>query len=256
MTAIVVGSGKGGVGKSVAAIAFATALADQGRRVLLVDGDQNLGTLHVLLGVQPSASLESLLDNAMPVEDLLAPVRANLWLLPSESGSEALYGLGATDRARLHRRLTALYRSFDVTIIDAGAGLESALRCSTMGAHRLVLVTMPEPAALTDAYAVIKLVTLQVRRLPIDVVVNRARDEADARAGFERLAAASERFLHRGIRYLGGVAEDPEMRDAVRDPARLVAPDGAPAVQALRALAAERFELPPPLHLVGPEVAA
>ena len=243
--ALVIGSGKGGVGKSIAAIAFAAELAAGGRRVLLLDGAQNLGTLHVLLGITPAATLESLLDTTMPPEALVSPIAPNLWLLPSESGSETLHGLNATDRARLHRRLSALYDGFDVTVIDTGAGLDGAVRCATMRATRLVLLTMPEAAALTDAYALAKIVSLQVRGLPVDVVVNRARSEEEGRAAFDRLAGAAERFLQRGLRYLGSAPEDPRLRDTINQPDHLLSPDGSPALRALRAMAAERLELPP-----------
>jgi len=251
--ALVIGSGKGGVGKSIAAIAFAAELAAGGRRVLLLDGAQNLGALHVLLGVTPTATLESLLDTTMPPEALVAPIAPNLWLLPSESGSETLHGLTGTDRARLHRRLSALYDGFDVTVIDTGAGLDGAVRCATMRATRLVLLTMPEAAALTDAYALAKIVSLQVRDLPVDVVVNRVRTEEEGRAAFDRLAGAAERFLQRGLRYLGSAPEDPGLRDAITQPDHLLSPDGSPALRAIRAMAAERLELPPLLrpHTTG-----
>ncbi|NOT08723.1 MAG: P-loop NTPase [Gemmatimonadales bacterium] len=249
--ALVVGSGKGGVGKSVAAIAMAAEFAAQGRRVLLLDGDQNLGTLHVLLGIVPALPLESLLDGYTSPEALVAPVAPNLWLLPSSSGSEAMYGLSPTDRARLQRQLSGLYGNFDVTVIDAGAGLESVVRCVMMRATRLVLITTPEPAALTDAYAVVKIVSLQAPDLPIDVVSNRAGAEAEGRAAYERLAAAAERFLRRGLRYVGSVPEDPGMRAAIEHPAQLLDPNGPAAMRAIRALAAARIDLPPPLRLAG-----
>lgn len=250
---IVVGSGKGGVGKSVTAVAMAAELAASGRKVLLMDGDQNLGSLHVMLGVAPALPLETLVDHPTSPEALLTPVTENLWLLPSDSGSETLYGLTATDRARLHRKLSSLFAGFDVTIIDAGAGLESAVRCATMRATRLLLVATPEPVALTDAYALIKIVSLQVRGLPIDVVINRTREDAEGRAAYERLAAAAERFLRRGLRYLGAAPEDPAMRDVIEVPTRLLDPEGSDALRALRALAATRLDLPPMLRLAAAE---
>jgi flagellar biosynthesis protein FlhG len=251
--AIVVGSGKGGVGKSVTAIAVAAELAASGRRVLLLDGSQNLGSLHVMLGVQPVLSLESLIDSPMSPMELTSPVAPNLWLLPSESGSEILHGLDATDRARLQRRLSGLFDQYDVTVIDAGAGLESVVRCAAMRATRLLVVTTADPAALSDAYALIKITSLQVGSLPIDVVVNRVRDENEGRARYERLASATERFLRRGLRYLGAVPEDSAMRDAIESPERLLAPDGSPALAALRRLTATRLDLPPFLRLEAVE---
>ena len=100
----VLGSGKGGVGKSVLSVLLGTALAATGRRVLLFDGSQNQGNLHILLGVHPAPRLEALLTGAAQPADLLVEVRERLWLLPADSGTEALHALGPTDRARLHLR--------------------------------------------------------------------------------------------------------------------------------------------------------
>ncbi|HTS87711.1 MAG TPA: P-loop NTPase [Gemmatimonadales bacterium] len=218
---IVIGSGKGGVGKSVISVLLAERLAREGRRVLLVDGSQNLGNLHVLLGLKRAGGLEDLLLDMCPARELLVRVIDDLWLLPSDSGAEALYAMGPLDRARLHHRLSVLYDDFDAVIVDSGAGLESVVRVATMRATRCVILTVPEPAALTDAYATIKIVHLQVADLPIDVLVNRAADEREGRASFDRLATAAEQFLHRQLQYLGSLQEDERVRRAVRTPGEL-----------------------------------
>jgi flagellar biosynthesis protein FlhG len=236
--AVVVGSGKGGVGKSVAAVSVAAALAESGHRVLLVDGDQNLGNLHVLLGVRPTLTPEALLHEPLAPADLLVPVAERLWLMPADSGTEALQRLGPTDRARLQRRVSGVYQDFDVVIVDAAAGLDSALRCVALHATRLMVMTMPEPTALTDAYALIKVVHGQLPRLPIDVVVNRVHDAAEGDAAFDRLRAAATRFLGRPVEHLGSIPEDRGMRALASDPARLLHPtQGTPAQQAFAALA-------------------
>lgn len=225
-TAIVLGSGKGGVGKSVLAIMLAAAAARQGQRVLLLDGAQNLGNLHVLLGCAPTRGLDALLHGECAPADLLQPVADRLWLLPGESGTDALYALSMVDRARLHHRLSALYDRFDAVVIDGGSGLENVVRVGTMRATRLAVVTVPEPAALTDAYALIKIVTLQAPHLPVDVLVNRA-DAGEAEAVHDRLDTAADRFLRRRLGFLGAVPDDPDMRATVRDPRRLLAAPGA-----------------------------
>jgi flagellar biosynthesis protein FlhG len=252
--AIVVGSGKGGVGKSVVSVMLAQALAAQGRKVLLVDGDQNLGSLHVLLGILPASGLEQLVSNAVTPADLLLQVSEGLWLLPGGSGAEDLYSLPALDRARLHHRLCGLYDDFDVVIIDAGPGLESVVRVATMRATRLIVTVVPEPAALTDAYALIKIVQQQIPDLPIDILANRSLSEEEGRAAYDRLATATERFLRRGLRYLGSLPEDDEVRLAVRDPRRLSrALASSRAAQTLTCILNDRLELPAPLRLTSAE---
>jgi flagellar biosynthesis protein FlhG len=250
--ALVVGSGKGGVGKSLIAIGMSAALAARGRKVLLVDGDQNLGNLHVLLGVRPVLTPASLLHDAATPEELLIAVATNLWLLPADSGSESMHGLGATDRARLHRRMTTVYRNFDTVIVDAAAGLDSALRCVSLHATRLVVVTVPEATALTDAYALMKIVHGRLPSLPLDVVVNSVRGEHDGTTAYARLAEAAQRFLNRTPRYLGSVPEDATLRGVASTPHRLLGPaEGGMALSAIARIALEELDAPVPASVAA-----
>jgi flagellar biosynthesis protein FlhG len=242
---IVVGSGKGGVGKSVVSVLLATALAVQGRRVLLLDGDQNLANLHVLLGVRPGVRAELLLQGELTAPDLVQQIGPNLWLLAGESGAEGLYGLAMHDRARIQRRLSDVYQRFDVVIVDAGAGLESVVRVATMRGTRLLVVTAPEPTALSDAYALMKIVSLQLPELPIDVLVNRCLDPDEGHDAYARLATACERFLRRGVRFAGALPEDHAIRLAVRDPRHLLeAIQTTQAAHTLKGTILNRLELP------------
>ncbi|HWA55856.1 MAG TPA: AAA family ATPase [Gemmatimonadales bacterium] len=247
---IVVGSGKGGVGKSVVSALLAQRMASEGHRVLLVDGSQNLGNQHVLFGVHRGATLEHLLTDAASPRDLLVSVTEQLWLLPADSGAESLHGLGALDRARLHHRLSALYSDFEVVIVDSGAGIDSVMRVCTMGATRLMLVTLPEPAALTDAYATLKIVHAQLKDLPVDVLINRVEDAREGPQAFERLSTAAERFLHRPVRYLGAIWEDDDIRRAVRAPGRVATGLGPGPNSDLLTSVLERLELPAPARTV------
>jgi flagellar biosynthesis protein FlhG len=233
----VVGSGKGGAGKSVLSILLAASMARAGGRVLLVDGAQNQANLHVLLGVRPRLRLGDLMRGEAGLEELPVAVRPGLWLLPAESGAEHIYSLAAMDRARLHQRLTGLYDGFEAVIVDAGPGLESAVR-ATMRATRLVVIAVPEPAALSDAYALVKIVHLQAPSLPVDVLVNRAEGPADGSTAFERLALAARTFLRRELGCLGVVGEDPAVRAGVRQPGSLPQLEVPAVTEAARRLAA------------------
>jgi len=218
----VLGSGKGGVGKSVLSVALAAAFARAGRRTLLLDGAQNQGNLHILLGVRPVAPLSALLGGEIRPEELVVSVNERLALLPADSGDEALYSLGAIDRARLHRRLSALYDAFDTVVIDGGSGIDSVVRAGGIRASRLAVVVAPEPASLADAYALLKIVNLQVPSLPIEVMVNRVTADEEGQAVFDRLHLAAERFLRRELGYLGCVPEDDVLRQGARRPGALL----------------------------------
>jgi len=220
---IVVGSGKGGVGKSVLSVLFATALARNGRRVLLVDGCQNQGNLHILLGVRPAGRLEDLLTGEADLEQLPVAVSSGLWLLPADSGAESLYALSRVDQARLHRQLSSLYDGFEAVVVDGGPGIDNVVRVASMSATRLVVVTVPEPTALSDAYALIKIVSLQIPALPVSVLVNRTLSGEEGLAAFERLSLAASRFLGRELEYLGTLPEDDALRADIRRPGALLA---------------------------------
>ncbi len=213
---LVVGSAKGGVGASALTVMCGVKLAQQGRRVLLLDGSQNLGNLHVLLNVSPRGSLHGVLTGAAQPQSLVQSVTNNLWLLPADSGDEAMYALNATDRARLHYQLSTLYDGFDVVIVDAGPGLESVVRASAMGASRLLVVLMSEPSAITNSYALIKIVDYQLPQLPIYVIANRTRDAAEGLDAFEQLAAQCAGALRRELGYLGCVPADANLHSTTR----------------------------------------
>lgn len=236
--AIVVGSGKGGVGKTLIAIGLAHVLSTEGRSVLLVEGNQDLSNLPILLGVRPAGRLEDLLDERVDPAHLITPVRERLSLLPGDSGAEALYGLGPTERSRLHRRLSTVYARFDAVVVDGGSGIESIVRAATMRAQRLLVVVTPEPASLSDAYALIKVMSAQVRELPVDVVINRALDDGEAQRAFEKIRMAAERFLRRALECIAVIPEDEAMRAVSRGQAPLFGPEPAgPAAIAIRQLA-------------------
>jgi flagellar biosynthesis protein FlhG len=220
---LVVGSGKGGVGKSVLSVLFATALVRKGRRVLLVDGCQNQGNLHILLGVRPAGRLEDLLTGDADLQQLPVAVSSGLWLLPADSGAESLYALSRMDQARLHHQLSSLYDDFEAVVVDGGPGIDNVVRVASMSATRLVVVTVPEPTALSDAYALIKIVSLQIPALPISVLVNRTLSGEEGLAAFERLSLAASRFLGRELGYLGTLPEDDTLRAGIRRPGALLA---------------------------------
>lgn len=215
---VLVGSGKGGVGKSLLSILLAAEAAREGRSVLLFDADMNVGTLHVLLGLRPAARVDALLDSALEPADLVCRVSRNLWLLPGMCGAERLHDMPALERARLELRLSAVFSSYDLVIADAGSGLDGAIRTATLSADRLIVVATPEPAALTGAYALMKLAHVRTPTIPFDVIVNRCQSETEGAAAFDKLAVACDRFLNRQIRLIGTIAEDASLALAARDP--------------------------------------
>jgi flagellar biosynthesis protein FlhG len=246
-----VASGKGGVGKSVLSVLLAAELARPGRRVLLLDGAAGEGDLHVLLALRRSTEEEIWLETGR--ESTPLPVAERLWVLTGDSFSSAASRSDPRERARAHLRTTALFDDYEDVVVDAGPGLEAALR-STMRCSRLLAVAVPEPASLYSAYALIKAVDAQAPGLPIDLLVNRAVDTEEGTRAFEILDYACRRYLDRRLTHRGTMLEQREVRRAVQAPGRLPALEfeeiARLAASLRQAQAAERSET----HPLGGEV--
>ena len=209
---IAIASGKGGVGKTWFAVTLAQALAEAGRRVLLVDGDLGLANVDVQLGLNPPYGLAQVLIGRMPLEAAVTQV-AGFSVLAGSSGSGALLG---ADPAVLAGLLHAGAEARDALVLDCGAGLDAAPRRLAASADTLLVLATDEPTSLTDAYAAMKLAWRDMPGLDLRLVVNRA---ADAQAGARThgaLASAVRNFLKRELPLAGIVRNDPKVADAIR----------------------------------------
>jgi len=208
-TVLAVASGKGGTGKSFLATNLAVALHRAGRRVVVVDCDFGLANAHLLLGANPRGTMLHLLSGAATVQHVLARTAFGPALVAGGSGLTSLAELGARHMQALARALHWLAGQHDVVLLDCSAGLSPQAMITVLAAQHVVIVTNPEIAALTDAYALIKCIARQCERPELHVVVNRVTRPGLGHATFERLAAVSRRFAGAEIHYAGEVPEDP-----------------------------------------------
>ena len=207
-TVLVVASGKGGTGTSVTAALLALAVAGEGRQVLLVDGTENYGALHLMLGVTPRHPLAALRGGEVDVEDLLTPVDESLSLFPGGADDAlAASPLTHTERTLLFRRVHELHERFDLVVIDAGSRMEAVVTACAGGVTRLLLVVTDEQIAMAASHALLKSVELHRPGLPVDVVANRC-DDGEGAMVHGHLLAGAERFLQRGVGYAGAVPAD------------------------------------------------
>jgi flagellar biosynthesis protein FlhG len=209
-------SGKGGVGKTCLAVNLAFALAHQGKRVLLVDGDLGLANVDVLLKLEVRATVRDILDqDADPLKTVI-PVHPCLGVLPASSGVPEMANLGPEDQAVLGEVLKQVAAPFDHVLVDTAAGLGPAvLWFNTLADYSLVVVT-PDPTALTDAYALIKVLAQHYQYRRFLVVLNCVQGEKEARKTFESLDQAASRFLDLHLDYLGSVPADSAVKKALR----------------------------------------
>jgi len=235
---IAVTSGKGGVGKSNVAANLALAFARRGERVCILDADLGLANVDVLFGLSPHKSVLHVLRGECRLADVIIEGPGGVRIVPAASGFSELTALGATDRLGLLAEVDALDGSFDVLLVDTGAGIsDNVLYFAAAAAETLVVVT-PEPTAITDAYALIKVLATRHGRRDFLVLVNMAANATDAQAAFTRLARVAARFLRVRVEYAGYIPFDDAVSQAVRQqrPLLLTAP-GTPASQAIGRLA-------------------
>ena len=243
---VAVASGKGGVGKTNLTANLAVALAADGQRVCILDADLGLANLDVLLGLSPTLSLLHVLNGERHLDEIVIDGPAGVRVIPAASGTEDLTALTPAERLRLLDEIDGLDGSLDVLLVDTAAGISAnVLHFAAAAAETLVVIT-PEPTALTDAYALIKVLALRWGRREFLIAVNMAADAADAEAAFRRLARVAERFLRVRLEYQGWIPCDDSVPRAVREqrPVVLAAP-AAPASRALIRLARLLVGRPP-----------
>jgi flagellar biosynthesis protein FlhG len=235
---IAVASGKGGVGKSNLALNLSLALRELGSEVLLMDADLGTANLDVLLGLRPIYTLGDLLSERIGIDQLLQEGPGGLRLLPGGSGLSHLANLSMAELRRLVGALRPLETAADFIVIDTGAGVSQAVTAFALAADQVLVVTTPEPTAMTDAYALMKALVRENPALLFRLVVNRAESVREAEQTAARVAATALQFLGTAVDLLPAVPEDRALVRAVKGqvPLLLAAPE-SPASVAIRRIA-------------------
>lgn len=241
---LAVTSGKGGVGKTMVTANLAAALAGQGRHVLVLDADLGLANLDVVLNLQPVFSLHQVLHQGLPVRKAIMPAPGGFFVLPAGSGLVEYSRLTPALQQGLRVVMAEVATMFDFVLLDTGAGISDVVLETISMAHEVLVVATPEPTALTDAYATLKVLATLQQRLRPWMLVNQATRLGEGLAIGQQMQAVLDRYLAgKGqaaprLRLLGELPLDEAARLAVRQ-RRLVlqcAP-GSTLAQGLRAQA-------------------
>ncbi len=208
---VAVVGGKGGVGKTNLALNVGLHLAQRGHRVVLLDADRGLANADILLNVMPRAGLDELLDPTRTVDEVLTPTACGLALVcrPDQQSRP----LRPADWRHI---LTRLRPCGDIVLVDCGSGIGAEVVALARAADLVLATTTPEPTALADAYATLKVLSQGGYQGRIGCVVNMAASAAEAEAVAGRLSGAARRFLGLTVTYLGGIEVDPHVPRAVR----------------------------------------
>lgn len=214
---IAVASGKGGVGKTWFAITLCHALAKQGKRVLLFDGDLGLANVDIQLGLTPDRDLANVTDGQMTLADAVTKYAAgNFDILAGRSGSGNLALLTTQKLGDMRSDLIALAKNYDFVVVDLGAGVDRAVRQMAGPAAITFVVVTDEPTSLTDAYAFIKLSQAGNPHADMRVIANMAADTKEGQKTYETLRKVAETFLKYTPQLGGIIRRDPKVRDSIR----------------------------------------
>ena len=237
---IAITSGKGGVGKSNVALNLSILLSAAGNRVALVDGDLGLANIDVLVEADVRGNLSHVLAGLKSLDEIVVDLPSGVQLVPGANGLARLAHLSDFQRAHLLKELTALEGDNDVIVVDTAAGIGPDVVQLAAAADSVVVVTTPEPPAVTDSYAMVKILARGGYAGQLSLLVNMVSGRHEARATYARLAGVARQFLGRPVYDAGYVLTDPRVREAVRrrEPV-VVAYPRCPASQCLAALAAK-----------------
>jgi flagellar biosynthesis protein FlhG len=214
---ITVTSGKGGVGKTNLSVNMALAFARLGKKVVVMDADLGLANVNVMLNMIPKYNLYHVIKKQKTIHEILVETEYGISIVAGASGFSQIANMGEQERHDFISELDTL--SFaDIIIIDTSAGVSSNVLDFIAAADDAIIITTPEPTAITDAYGIIKIIAMEYEGLNIGLklVVNRARGAAEAKSVADRMTNIAGQFLNLKVDYLGFIYDDPAVANAVR----------------------------------------
>ncbi|NLN64280.1 MAG: MinD/ParA family protein [Clostridiaceae bacterium] len=213
---ITITSGKGGVGKTNITVNLAIALSKMGLRVVILDVDFGLANIDVLMGMSTKYTMVDLVRGERNIFEVLTDGPNNVKFLSGGSGVEELLQLDRRQLGNFINNISLLDKLYDVILIDTGAGLSRNVMSFIHAADEVVLITTPEPTAITDAYAVVKMISRKDRHKVIKIIVNKAETPKEAYDILSKLMLVSERFLAFKLQKLGYILYDDYVTKAVK----------------------------------------
>jgi flagellar biosynthesis protein FlhG len=248
-----VASGKGGVGKTNVSVNLATAFAQMGRKVMIMDADLGLANVDVMLGLQPTLNLSHVIKGECNLEEIILDAPGGIKVIPASSGVQNMAELTPAEHAGLIRAFSELNTDLDILIVDAAAGISDSVVSFSKAAQELIVVVCDEPASITDAYALIKLLNRDHGMRRFRVLANMAHSEKEGRELYAKLVKVTDRFLDEVVLdFLGSIPYDENLRKAVKKqrPVVDVFP-GSKASQAFKEVAKRADKWPMPTAADG-----
>lgn len=249
---IAVTSGKGGVGKSNITVNLAVSLAKEGQRVLVMDADLGLANIDVLLGLQTDYNLSHVVTGECSLEDTMITGPGGVQIIPASSGTRSMADLTPAENAGIIQSFSELTIPFDTMLIDTAAGLSESVVSYVRAAREVVVVVCDEPASITDAYAMIKVMNRDFDVQRFHVLANMAHSIHQGRELFTKLSRVADKYLDATLDFIGSVPYDDYLRKAVQKQKCVVEIyPRSPSAMAFRKIAHKTTTWPMPRTMEG-----
>ncbi|MDR2602559.1 MAG: MinD/ParA family protein [Spirochaetaceae bacterium] len=213
---ITVASGKGGVGKTNISVNMAISYARMGKKVVVMDVDLGLSNVNIMLNAIPKYNLLHVIRKQKKMKEILVETPYGISFIGGASGFSEIANMMAEERQGFIEEMQTL-ASFDIIILDTGAGVSDNVIDFTVPADDVVIVTNKEPTAITDAYGIIKIIATKIdnAEMGINLIVNRVANAGEANKVADKLIKVVQQFLNVKLEYLGFVYEDESVVQAV-----------------------------------------
>lgn len=249
---IAVTGGKGGVGKTNVSINLAVALADMGKRVMILDADLGLANIDIALGLHPEYDLSHVLRGERNLSEVVLEGPAGVRVVPASSGIQKMAELSTAEHAGLINAFSEISNDIDVLVVDTAAGISDTVVSFSRASQELIVVVCDEPASITDAYALIKLLNREYGVNRFRILSNMVRSTQEGRDLYNKLYRVTERYLDVMLNYMGCIPYDESLRKAVKGQKAVVqAFPRSPASQAFKNLAKKADNWPVPAGASG-----
>ncbi|HOP17976.1 MAG: MinD/ParA family protein [Chromatiaceae bacterium] len=214
--AVAVTGGKGGVGKTNVSVNLGVAAAEMGQKVMLLDADLGLANIDVVLGLHPKFDLSHVMRGECTLEEALVEGPSGLKVIPGASGVQGLAELSPAEHAGLIRAFSEVAADTELLIVDTAAGISDTVLSFSRASHEIVVVVCDEPASITDAYAIIKLLNRDYGHQRFRILANMVRSAQEGRDLYNKMCRVTDRYLDVTLSFMGAIPYDESLRKAVR----------------------------------------